>query len=237
MRTLFALAQLILFRKFPRIYKPMYFLYKRISDRELYRWMDENIKEGMVVVDVGANIGDNATYLSKKVGPTGKVYSFEPDPTNFEYLKRIVKGLDNVVIENVAVGSKNEMIKLYLNDDLNVDHQTYDSGEGRRTIEVQSITLDKYLNGQEVDFLKIDIQGYDYQAMLGATETLKRSKDIKVIGEFWPYGLIKAGTQPSEYLDFLHGHGFKVDFEEKALNKEMESNLDYYTDFLAEKAS
>ena len=234
MKHLYAFVQFFLFNRFPRIYKLLYFFYKRVSDKDLRKWMEDNIEEGMTVLDIGGNIGDTADYLSKLVGEKGKVYSFEPDPTNFKHLITNIDGLENVIAENVAVGDKNTKIQLYINDSLNVDHQTYDSGEGRESIEVQCVTIDEYLKGKKVDFIKIDVQGFDYHAMLGAKETL-RNNDIRIIGEFWPYGLLKAAVQPKEYLDLLTGLGYKVELEDGALDKEKESDLDYYTNFLAEK--
>jgi len=235
MSALFALVQFFLFRNFPSIYHWSYLLYKRISDANRFKWIKENIKEGMVVLDVGANVGDYIKFLAEIVGKTGKVYAFEPDPLNFAYLKKYAGNYPNVIIENVAVGEKDGTIKLYQSKKLNVDHQTFDSGESRKSIVIPCISLDSYLKDHKVDLLKIDIQGYDYIAMKGATKILAENKKMFVIGEFWPYGLSKAGSTPKEYLELLKNNGFTVEVDAKALTEEVLTAKNYYTDFIAIK--
>jgi len=110
------------------IYKPLYFIYKGISDRKKIAIIEEYLKPGMTVLDIGANIGYYTKLFSKSVGSTGKVFAFEPDDTNFRHLKENTKGLGNVTTINKAVGEKSQQVKLYYSEEMNVDHQTYDSG-------------------------------------------------------------------------------------------------------------
>lgn len=67
------------------------------------KMLRENIKEGNLVIDVGANIGYWTNYLARFVGESGRVYAFEPEPKNFEILKenRKLNDFKNVVIEQV----------------------------------------------------------------------------------------------------------------------------------------
>ncbi len=79
---------------------------------------ESHIKEGDVVLDLGANIGYFTLIAAKCVGANGKVYAFEPDPTNFSFLKRSVEinNYKNVVCEQKAVSNKNGVVKLFLHD-------------------------------------------------------------------------------------------------------------------------
>jgi hypothetical protein len=54
----------------------------------------------------------------------------------------------------------------------------------------------------------MDIQGFEMQAIQGMQTILDKNKDIKLISEFWPYGLKKAGSSVTEYFNFLQSKGF-----------------------------
>ena len=164
------------------------------------------------------------------------MHVFEPEPVNFKHLKANTRELTNVVINDHAVAERVGMICLFRSNELNVDHQTYDIGENRNSIEVPCITLDNYFHHNEhVDFIKIDIQGYEYYALLGMRETIKRSDSIAIFCEFWPYGLLsKAGADPDEYLALLKEMGFElkfwrcpegIDYREKLDDKNFYTNI------------
>ncbi|NTW21958.1 FkbM family methyltransferase [Candidatus Falkowbacteria bacterium] len=220
------------------LYKPLYFMYKRFSDRDKIAFLRDKINPGMTVVDIGANIGFYTILLSKLVGKTGKVYAFEPEKRNFDLLKKYAAGLDNVVLIDKAVGEKTGKIKLYKSKDLNVDHQTYDIGEGRTIEEIDCVAIDDFLADQpKVDFIKIDIQGYDFFAIKGMAKILA-GNSLSIIGEFWPYGLEKAGVAPEEYLDFLKSLGYRLtEFgSDKDFTYEIKGDPKlYYLDYLAIK--
>jgi FkbM family methyltransferase len=197
--------------------------------------MRENIKPGMTVLDVGANIGFYSVLLSELVGENGKVYAFEPDTTNFSFLQKNTAHLKNVVIEKVAVAETDGVIKLYKSESLNVDHQTYDVGESRAFTEIPCISLDSYMKGAPVNFIKIDVQGFDYYAIKGASKILAANKELSIISEVWPFGLNKASATPQQYISLLKDNGFTVEVDEKAFAPEAISTKDYYTDFIATK--
>ena len=81
-----------------------------------------------------------------------------------------------------------------------------------------------FKKNEQIDFIKIDIQGFDYFALLGMKKTIERSKKVILYGEFWPYGLKKSGITPLEYLNLLEKMGFTIEWEspfkkEDALDK------------------
>jgi len=212
----FKVANKLYVHFFP-LYNSLYFFYKKISDKEIIELLSEQIKPGMKVVDIGGNIGFYSILFSHLVGKQGVVHVFEPDVVNFKHLKENTNGLKNVVINNDAVAEKSGMIRLFCSKELNVDHQTYDIGENRNFINVPCITLDDYFHNSEcVDFIKLDTQGYEYHALLGMKETIRRSNSIVIISEFWPYGLHKAGVDPNEFLALLKEMGFELKFWHKS---------------------
>jgi FkbM family methyltransferase len=139
------------------------------------------------------------------------VHSFEPGPINFEHLKKNTMQLNNVVLNHAAVGERNGVIQLFISDELNVDHRTFDSGDGRKSIDVPVIALDSYFQpGQRVDFIKIDVQGYEWNVLQGAKRLIAENADVKILMEFWPWGLKKASAKPSEVLNFFSSQGFRI---------------------------
>ena len=76
----------------------------------------QEVKEGNNVIDIGANIGYFTLLFAKLVGPNGKVFAFEPDPTNFSILKKNIEenNYDNVILSQKAISDKTETTKLFL---------------------------------------------------------------------------------------------------------------------------
>jgi len=216
------------------LYKPLYYHYKRYSDQDKIALLRNQIKPGMRVVDIGANIGFYTEMFGREVGATGMVYAFEPDKLNFSHLQKIAQ--NNIILENKAVGNSNERIKLYISDDMNVDHHTYDDGSGREYHEVQAVRIDDYLpDGTSVNVIKMDIQGYDYFAMLGMQETIKRADDLLLITEFWPYGLSKAGVDPNDFLELICELGMKYYTMDSDVLRPDDYDFEYYCDLICTK--
>ena len=225
----------LLFKHGYGLYRPLYFFYKKISDHGKIGLLREHIKPGMRVLDIGANIGFYTRLLSNLVGPQGRVVSFEPDPLNFKHLKAGSGGLANVTLNQLACGEKTGTIRLYSSEELNVDHQTYDGGESRKSVEIDCVSIDGYFkNAEGIDFVKIDIQGYDFFALKGMQETIKRSRKVIILGELWPYGLKNSGIHYTDYLTLLRDLGFELIFFDKkdALDYQQKiSDKFFHTDF------
>ena len=195
------------------LYRPLYWTYKRMSDRRLIRMLEHHLRPGMTALDVGANVGFYSDLISRLVGEKGAVHCFEPEPQNFERLRRAMKGRKNVVINPVAAAEKEGAVTLYLSGGLNIDHHTYDDGAGRKPVEVACTSIDGYFkSGERVDLIKMDIQGAEYHALLGMRHTIRRSANVTLFSEFWPYGLKKAGIDPEKYLNLIRSLGFSIRF-------------------------
>ena len=103
---------------------------------------------------------------------------------------------------------------LYVSDKLNVDHRAYASeGTVRRAVQVGMVALDDYFKpGERVDLLKLDIQGYELYALQGAKRIITENEEIKLLLEFWPYGLKQAGTNWGELIEMLKGFAMSITF-------------------------
>src|SRR5438093_12581241 len=187
------------------IYRLLYAAYKTRADRAERELLKQILFPGAVVVDVGANIGIYSEFLSRCVGPTGLVHSFEPSPDNFRRLRAATRNLSNVRLSQAAVGERSGECKLYVSDKLNVDHRAYKAdADSRRAVPADMVALDDYFKpGQRVDLIKMDIQGYELHALRGAQRVLLENQDIDLLLEFWPVGLAQAGVRWEELVELL----------------------------------
>lgn len=171
------------------------------------------IKKNDIVLDIGANIGYYTLIFAQLVGNSGKVYSFEPDPTNFKILKKniFVNKHKNVVLENKAVSNKEGNLKLYLSTENNGMHRIYPSKWCKESIDIHSIKIDSYFeNEQKIDFIKLDIEGAEFDALIGMKSLIHKNKDLTIFIEFVPTSLKEYGTNPEDILDFFINEGFKI---------------------------
>lgn len=174
-----------------------------------------NVRKGQTFINIGANIGYFTLILSRAVGEKGRGYAFEPDPDNFRYLKKNVElnGYENIILEQRAVGDETGIADFYLNNKGNKsDHRIWEDRIGgvREIIEVEMICLDEYFKGIDlkIDFIKMDIQGAEALALSGMENILAENKNLKILMEFWPYGLKGCGSDPLEMVINLLNYGF-----------------------------
>jgi FkbM family methyltransferase len=175
-------------------------------------------KEGDVVIDIGAHIGLYTIISSKQAGNTGKVVAIEADPDNFELLKRNIalNNLTNVLPLNYAVFSTKTKIKLYeqsASAKYNSVMLTRANTKNENYAEVNADTLDNILkqNGvNQVDWIKIDVEGAEFEVLKGSIETLS-SKNMSLLVE------IHNINDPSHYnnvIELLKHHNYEMTFEQ-----------------------
>jgi FkbM family methyltransferase len=177
-------------------------------------WFVKSMRPGDVVIDAGANVGWYTILASKLVGPTGRVYAFEPDPTAFALLQRNIRenGADNVVAEQKALSNENTTLELFIAGENKGDDRIYQpEGENRPSIKVPAVRLDDYLRGKadHVDFMKMDTQGAEGVILEGSQETLRANAQLAMIVEYWPSGLAGLGSDPAALLKLLRGDDFR----------------------------
>ncbi len=208
---------------------PGYSLYVRTPDRliaallckysfasslevETYR---ARIKPGMIVLDIGANVGVFTLLFSGLAGEKGHVLAFEPDPSNFRLLEKSAaeNGRGNIICRQAAVSDKNGAVKLFISEENCGDHRIYDCGDGRGCVEVEAVSIDETLGtGARADFIKMDIQGAEYLAVLGMAATVKNSPGLTMLCEFSPGLLRKSGGSPEALLQKLEEYGFSLKY-------------------------
>ena len=182
-------------------------------------YVKNEIKEGDVVVDIGANIGYYTLLFSKLVGKKGKVFAFEPEPVNFQLLKKNVEinGCQNIILENKIVSNKNGKAKLYISEQGPGKHKIYPTqNDEENLIFVDSVKLDDYFKDldiiKNISFIKIDVEGSELGVIKGMELLLKVIKKLKIQLEFSSFLIQQYGAKQEELLKLLEDYGFKIYF-------------------------
>src|SRR5262249_46032464 len=150
----------------------------------------------MRIVDVGANLGLYTLLLARLTGPAGQVHAFEPEPTLFRALARNCRrnAAANVTAVNYALGAGSGRIPFYRSLFNSRDNRLGGLGWKGRGVEVEMARLDDVLPDPRVDFVKMDVQGYEMQVLRGMEGIFEASPGLAIYFEFWPLGLRAAGT-------------------------------------------
>ncbi len=147
------------------------------------------LKPGMTVIDVGANLGYYVLLEAQLVGPEGKVYAIEPVEKNYYVLNKNIalNRRGNVETFQVAIGEKTKNQEMLLSrnsnhgtmmdmDKASQYYKTRMEKIGADKITVPTVTLDKFVkdnNIEKVDFIRMDVEGFELQVFKGMQKTLK----------------------------------------------------------------
>jgi len=197
------------------------------ADRLAYLWLhklgimggerdllEAQVQPGMVVADIGANIGLYTCLLARCVGERGLVYAFEPNPTLFASLETNCRTNEvaNVRLHNIALGTRDDRLTLrrarFNSGDNRLLRRAASPASGGVSVPVRP--LDALLEGRPLDFVKIDVQGWELEVFKGMRGQLAGSRPLRIHFEFWPAGLRHAGSDPAELLAFLRQHGLRL---------------------------
>lgn len=187
--------------------------------------MEMFLKKDDVVIDAGANIG----YLSLKFMSLGayKVYSFEPSKNEFVRLSNIKN--ENIIKFNVALGDQEKFLELYISN--HSQGNTLNSqiltkfpdlfSDKKELVEVK--TIDSY-NFKKVDYMKIDVEGFEYELLLGSKKLFENNKPRVIHIEIYEEHLQKN-------IDFLSQYYNNIKrVYQKTYEKIILRNLDEYED-------
>lgn len=172
------------------------------------------IRRDMTIVDVGANVGLYTVLLSRLVGPGGRVVAFEPEPELFAQLKRncALNDCGNVEAHNLALGRRADRLVLHKMLVNSGDNHFGARGGGAfcRDIDAQVVALGEYAPNLKPNLVKIDVQGWELDVLLGMEPLLVASPETELYLEFWPEGFRRAGYGWEDIVKFLRKLGFAL---------------------------
>jgi len=193
----------------------------RISDEPDLAIVGHLVSPGDCVVDIGANIGIYTVYLSRAVTTSGRVFSFEPVPTTFDFLVNNIRGLglENVVARQVAITDQRCMIQMVIPRDDQGLQNFYQAAviseraekNGSAVVDVDGLPLDLALPGSDignVKFIKCDIEGHELRCLEGAINVVARSRPAWLMEVSEDPG--KSGSNAGKVFALMRENGYEV---------------------------
>ena len=198
-------------------YTRLYLAGKDLADRGARRFLASRVEPGMVVLDIGANVGFYSLFFADLVGPHGRVYAFEPDPLSRRILedRRRAAGLPNLEVVPAALGDREGRVTLYCNPANRADNRLHASleGPGVEAVDVPLTTLDTFRAEKgisRIDAIKMDIQGAEVAALRGMREVMRQTPPRWLFLEFEPELLRGAGASPEQLWALLDEYGYEA---------------------------
>jgi FkbM family methyltransferase len=187
-------------------------------------FLRKTLKQGDVVVEVGANVGAHTLYIAKLIGPMGHVYAFEP--TSFA-LNKLQKNISlNPDLANITVRSD-----LVTDNDKSVPNMSINSSwtlSGERSPSIirdfSVISIDSFVrenNINRLDLVKIDVDGYDFKVLRGASDAISNLRPI-IFCELCEYTLRAQGDSIKDIFTMIESLGYSAYYE----NGERIGNVD-----------
>lgn len=180
-------------------YLPESFLFEKVK---------KTLPDNFNYVDVGSNLG---TTILKFYNASANIIGFEPIPHLFRSLQETIRENEfkNVTVINKAVGDEEGFLKMTLSDNSSIisnNHKDYNC------ITVPATTLDAELQKKEkIHLIKIDVEGFEWQVLRGAKNTLKKYHPQLLI-ELHPVFLKNYHVNINELLDYLENFGYVVEY-------------------------
>lgn len=171
-------------------------------DDDVFSVFLPHIRQGDVVADIGAAIGDHTCAYIQKAGDPKLVHAFECNPMMLECLKH---NCPQCNIHPVALSDKNEALYFHQDDD--------NAGGGWvgpyvTPVPVEVVTLDSF-GFQKLDFIKMDVEGHEVKVIRGAVETIKRCSPTMIL-EVRVNFLERAGNSMDDLMSLLNELGYST---------------------------
>ncbi|MFZ6876194.1 FkbM family methyltransferase [Undibacterium sp. Di27W] len=199
-----------------------------------------HVQAGMAVLDIGANIGYYSIMAASLTGSTGVVYAVEPNTNNVKFieLSKRENGFAQIKIINSAAGEDFDILSLnssYSNG--TTAHLSEDQHALMKSTVVACMPLDHLIPAdKKIDLIKIDIEGFEYRALLGA-KTLLSKWHPTIISEFSPdFMPLTGGNDGPTYLRFLFDLGYTAAIIQKTgdlldAGNDVDKIMHFYKDF------
>jgi len=214
-----------------------------IREPECTKIMKKELKKGMIIAEIGANIGYYALLEALIVGEKGKIYAIEPFPLNFDLLQKNIKlnSYDKIIEPyNLAISNKSGKEKLYVTSKHNLCNMfAIDADE---FVEIKTETLDNFIkNKQKPNLIRMDIEGFEYYVVQGMKNTLKECNSCIIFIEVHPYQMDQKGLDFKKPIKTFFDFGFKPKYIVKEYGPLKEESYEYnqsiekFFEFLKEK--
>ncbi len=197
-----------------------------VAEDEIMRYFAKYIPKDGVVVDAGASLGDHTCTYARLVGENGMVYAFEPNPLPYQALALNFKDARNVQVIACGLSDRAERAIVHQEDNVGASHLAtlpIESEDG-----VRCVSLDETLGSiQRLDFIHLDVEGMELNALMGARELLARFKPVIAL-EINVGHLKRLKIPQSAIWEFLIGVGYRVEEVDPDINPATSEQRDVF---------
>jgi FkbM family methyltransferase len=166
-------------------------------------------QQDVIIFDVGANVGEYSKTLSDKF-PNGRIFSFEALPATFEILKGNLRTCENVTLVNYALGDQEETRAIYTDGAGSGLTSFYprESMNQPEAVHISVTTVDLFCeknNISNIDFLKIDVEGFEFEVLKGAEKMISSGRVANIQFEFGE-NYLNTGIHLQTFFQFLSAY-------------------------------
>ncbi|HEY6504857.1 MAG TPA: FkbM family methyltransferase [Chitinophagaceae bacterium] len=179
--------------------------------------IENYLREDAIIFDIGANIGQTSLTMWKSLKHC-RIYSFEPYPETYQKMLKNIS-LNNarksIIPVDIALGSKEEEVAMFQHCEVNSGSNTivFDDLSNKSGLKkIRMMSLDQYVNNaglERMDFIKIDVEGFEYEVLCGAVETLAKWKPSLFV-EIDDNNLSEHGSSVNQVIEKLKEMGYDI---------------------------
>jgi FkbM family methyltransferase len=197
-------------------------------EQENFEFLKQHVKEGDHVLDIGAHIGLFAVITAQLTGNNGKVYAFEPAAETNALLKQTISinRLGDIIEPyREAMGASSGKTIFYVSDvkgDNSNSLVSYKDDRKLYAIEVDMFSIDDFVKSKNLEalaFIKLDVEGAEYDALCGAINTLKTLRPVCIIA-IHPEPIASKGDSLEKIYDLVAGCNYHIYYQNKLISKE-----------------
>jgi len=183
---------------------------------ELLYILKQELREGMICMDLGANIGYVTLLMADKIGHAGKIYAIEPDPANIELLNinmKLNNYNDRMQVFDMGVSNKSGEMDFHMGRSSNLGGMIESKNTTSKTIKVKVDTLTNFCkNTSPPEIIKMDVEGHEVEVMEGMYDLVsKKDFPCKIIMELHPIFYSENHSLESQMKKFLE-RGFRTKY-------------------------
>lgn len=184
-------------------------------EQDEINFINSNLNQGDIFIDIGANIGLFSIIAANKVGNSGKVIAFEPTKKVFNKLieNATLNNFENIDFRNIGLSNKKQTLSFYVSQDgfdaFNSFVENNDREEQKITIEASTLDIElENINKSLIKIVKIDVEGWEKYVLLGGQDFFTNYSPI-VMMEFTEENTFNAGYSIHELYDMMQNYGYK----------------------------
>ncbi|MFM2360396.1 MAG: 31-O-demethyl-FK506 methyltransferase FkbM [Bacteroidota bacterium] len=197
-------------------------------ESENFQFLNQSVAAGNVVLDIGAHIGLFSAIAAKLTFPEGKIFAFEPAPATQKVLHQTIRinQMESAITPvQAAMGGEVGTLTFFVSDD-EADNSnslvSYKNDRKLNGIDVPVDTIDHFVQAKQlarVDFIKIDVEGAEYDTLRGGITTLCQFRP-KVILAIHPEPIQKKGDRLDVIYDLLKTLPYQITYNGNSISKE-----------------